>query len=234
MTLPMATSTYNLPESQNSPALKQVWESIDADSCPYFYNFHMHTVCSDGRLMPQTLIQQAIEIGLRGMAITDHHSVRGFQSAYTWLEQIKARQPHLPVPHLWTGVEVTSILMGGEVHILGYAFNPEHLAIKPYLTGSSPQGHFAEADRVIDSIHQAGGLVVLAHPFRYRRSAHELIPLAARLGIDGVEAYYAYTNPKPWKTSLIQTKQVTKLASEFGLFTTCGTDTHGLNLLERI
>lgn len=231
----MVVSTFSTQlQAQDSASLKRVWETIDADSCPYTYNFHMHTICSDGQLTPLALIEQATNLGLKGMAITDHHSVRGYHVARDWLIGISQQFRQTSLPHLWTGVEITANLAGVEVHILGYAFAPENLAIKPYLQGQSPQGENAAAKQVIASIHQAGGLAVLAHPARYRRSAYELIPLAANFGIDGVEAYYAYTNPQPWQTSPVQTKQVKELALEYNLFTTCGTDTHGLNLLRRI
>ncbi|NEO24625.1 MAG: PHP domain-containing protein, partial [Moorea sp. SIO4A5] len=98
----------------------------------------------------------------------------------------------------------------------------------------APTGNDAEAGAVIDAIHQAGGLAVLAHPARYRKSADELITAIANLGIDGVETYYAYTNPEPWKPSPKQTKLVLQLSATYNLFNTCGTDTHGLSLLKRI
>ncbi|MCY7382639.1 MAG: PHP domain-containing protein, partial [Microcoleus sp. CAN_BIN18] len=62
------------PESQNVSALKQVLQKIDADSCPGSYNFHLHTVNSDGRSQSEKVMEQAIAIGLKGFAITDHHS----------------------------------------------------------------------------------------------------------------------------------------------------------------
>jgi predicted metal-dependent phosphoesterase TrpH len=74
----------------------------------------------------------------------------------------------------------------------------------------------------------------LAHPYRYRRPPEELIPAAADLGIDGIETYYAYNNPDPWKPSPVQTQQVKHLSEACGLLLTCGTDTHGLNLLQRL
>lgn len=55
--------------------LKQVLQNIDAQSCPTCFNFHMHTVYSDGKLQPGKLMEQAIAIGLKGLAITDHHSI---------------------------------------------------------------------------------------------------------------------------------------------------------------
>ena len=220
--------------TQNNNNLRQVWHTIKEDSCPLSYNFHMHTSCSDGQLTPLALIQQAIKIGLKGLAITDHHSVNGYRVAREWLDRLNEHDSSRVRPHLWTGVEITSNLQGVEVHILGYDFAPEHPALKTYLQGSKPQGEEAEASKVIDSIHQAGGLAVLAHPARYRRPASELIPIASYLGIDGVEAYYAYGNPKPWKPSKVQTEQVKQLAFKYNLYTTCGTDSHGLNLCQRV
>ena len=220
--------------SQNVLALQQVFSLLEGNSCPRFYNFHMHTVCSDGKLKPEELMEQAVFIGLKGMAITDHHSVGGYKAACRWLENVRWKNPSLPLPHLWTGIEITSDLGGTEVHILGYAFAPEHQAIQIYLTGDRPKGSAANASNVITALHQAGGLAVLAHPARYRRRADELIPLAAELGIDGVETYYAYGNPDPWKFSPLQTQQVKKLSAQYNLFNTCGTDTHGSNILRRL
>lgn len=220
--------------AQDKQALRQVWDNLQSDSCPHSYNFHMHTNCSDGQLKPEALIQQAVEIGLKGLAITDHHTIDGYRVAQSWLEDWRQISPATPLPHLWTGVEISAQLLDTEVHILGYAFDPQHQSLRPYLQGDAPYDDYAQAAAVIVAIHQAGGLAVLAHPARYRRSAKELVPVAANLGIDGVEAYYSYNNSKPWRTSPRQTKEVERLGLTYHLFTTCGTDTHGLNLLWRL
>ena len=236
-------------------ALKEVFETIDEDSCPLSFNFHMHTVHSDGKLEPETLLKQAIDIGLKGMAITDHHTIGGYAIVRglldSWEGNLQESQPQRQlytfypqadrqknsqnpkIPRLWTGVEITAELLGIKVHILGYAFDPNATSMEPYLQGKEPVGRNSQAIRVISAIQKAGGLAVLAHPERYRRSAEKLIPEAAHLGIDGVETYYAYQNPKPWSPSPKQTKTVRKLAETYGLLQTCGTDTHGSNLLLR-
>jgi predicted metal-dependent phosphoesterase TrpH len=113
--------------------LKQVFQNIDAQSCPRLFNFHMHTVYSDGRLQPSGLMEQAIAIGLKGLAITDHHGIAGYQLAHAWLEDWKWNNPGASTPHLWSGVEINANLLDIEVHILAYAFVPEHLSMKPYL-----------------------------------------------------------------------------------------------------
>jgi hypothetical protein len=236
----------------DAQVLRQIFDSVDAASCPHTYNFHMHTVCSDGKLTPAALMEQVVAIGLQAFAITDHHNVAGFYQAKGWLEDWRWRHPTPlgqrrgsgsrgcssgPIgrpPRLFTGVEITAILADIEVHILGYGFTPGHDAIHPYLQGFAPQAEMKSAAAVIQAIQSAGGLAVLAHPARYRLSVETLITCAANLGIDGVETYYAYSNPEQWQPCPRHTPVVSALAQRYGLLTTCGTDTHGPNLLRRL
>lgn len=235
--------------AQDAVELKQIFKTVNAESCPRFYNFHMHTVCSDGRLQPEDLMEQAIRLNLQGLAITDHHGVNGYHRAKSWFEDWQWRNPQSSRLRkkpsssatraglrLWTGVEINANLLDTEVHILGYAFDPGHTRIQPYLQGHAVSRHspLYQARQVITAIQRAGGLAVLAHPARYRRSPELLIPEAARLGIDGVETYYAYENPVPWQPSPKKTEQVKQLADRYALLSTCGTDTHGLNLCQRL
>ena len=219
--------------AQDTVTLRKVFRSLTADSCPHSYNFHMHTIFSDGKLQPVELMEQAIAIGLKGLAITDHHSVGGYRIAQQWLaEQISPAQS--PLPHLWTGVEINANLLDIEVHILAYGFDPDHAAMQVYLHKETTTGHDYQAKQVIDAIHAAGGLAVMAHPARYRLSPKELIPAAAPLGLDAVETYYSYNNPVPWRPTPQQTEMVQALAETYHLLSTCGTDTHGKSLLQRL
>ena len=220
--------------AQDSQRLQKVWQTVHSNSCPHTYNFHLHTTASDGRLTPLEIVDQALEFGLQGLAITDHHSVNGYRQAQAYLNEIQEQNPQRDLFSLWTGTEITSNLQGVTIHILAYAFDPQHSAIAPYLQSIAPLGKEANAETVIDSIHQAGGLAILAHPFRYRRPATELIPLMAYLGVDGIEAYYSYTKTNPWKASSHQTEECLELAFKYNLYTSCGTDTHGTNILLRL
>ncbi|WP_008311767.1 PHP domain-containing protein [Leptolyngbya sp. PCC 6406] len=247
----MVTSTSQLGVTttgalaRDAQKLKSIFETVDAASCPREYNFHMHTVCSDGQLTPTALIEQAIDLGLKEFAITDHHTVAGYYQARQELEDWRWRHPARvrrgpsgvvsgALPRLWTGVEITTKLANTDVHILGYAFDPVHDVIQPYLQGGSPQGADQQAAAVIAAIQGAGGLAVLAHPARYRRPAEELVPAAVAHGIDGIETYYAYENPSEWRPCPKKTPLVRQLAEQFQIFSTCGTDTHGKVLTRRI
>ncbi|MGG6296263.1 PHP domain-containing protein [Leptolyngbya sp. AN02str] len=220
--------------AQDVLALRRVFEAIAPDSCPHRYNFHMHTTCSDGRMHPEQLAEQAVGIGLSGLAITDHHSTQGFRRAQLWLSEYRHKHRAQTVPHLWVGIEINANLLGEEVHILGYAFDPDHAAMQPYTQRQTTTGEHYQAQTVIASIHTAGGVAILAHPARYRQSPALLIPAAAECGINGVETYYAYNNPSPWMPSPRQTQEVWQLGEAHGLLHTCGTDTHGLSLLQRL
>ncbi|NEP16840.1 MAG: PHP domain-containing protein [Leptolyngbya sp. SIO4C1] len=235
--------------TQGARALKEVFQTITLESCPKVYNFHMHTRCSDGKLSPEDLMSQAVDLGLRGMAITDHHSVKGYLKARRWMEDWRWRHPSAwqplkrsaahravkPLPRLWSGIEINARLLETEVHILGYAFDWTHPALQPYLQGCASHPQDRQAAKVIAAIQQAGGIAVLAHPARYRHAVlAELIETAARLGIDGVETYYAYDNPPVWRPSPEKTAQVKRLADRYQLLNTCGTDTHGLTLTRRL
>jgi predicted metal-dependent phosphoesterase TrpH len=216
-------------------SLKSVFQSITPDCCPLSYNFHLHTIYSDGQMRAETLLQQAVSYGLKGLAITDHHTVAGYRAAQKWLDSWNLQSTtNYSAPYLWSGVEITARLLDIEVHILGYGFDPGHIALKPYLVGHSPTGELSKAVQVIQAIQEAGGLAVLAHPARYKKRPEALVAEVVRLGIDGIEAYYSYRNLDPWRPSPDQTALMLELSQAYGLLKTCGTDSHGLSILKRV
>ncbi|MEM9904432.1 MAG: PHP domain-containing protein [Cyanobacteria bacterium P01_D01_bin.44] len=244
---PANVSAPSRAATQEAKALKQIFQAITPDSCPKVYNFHMHTCCSDGKLTPEQLMSQATDLGLAGLAITDHHSIAGYLKARRWMEDWRwrnpsswnavatgARQKGTRLPRLWTGIEINATLLEREVHILGYAFNPKHEALQLYMQGCASDPCDRKAAKVIQAIQTAGGIAVLAHPARYRLPLEDLINKASELGIDGVETYYAYDNPVEWRPSPEQTRQIKTLADHHQLLGTCGTDTHGKNLTRRL
>ena len=222
-------------ESSATGRLRKIFASVDAMSCPHRLNFHLHTVHSDGKMQPVEVIQQAIAMRISDLAITDHHAISGYAIARQYLDRMTSQSPdpHL-LPTLWSGIEINASLNFTEVHILGYGFDSDHEAMQPYLQSKTTAGLDYQAISVIKSIHLAGGLAVLAHPARYRRSPEDLIPTAAALGIDGVETYYGYDNSDPWKPSPRQTEEIRHLADSYGLMHTCGTDSHGFKISRRL
>jgi len=76
-------------------------------------DLHLHSTASDGRFSPQELVSMAASSGLEAIAITDHDSVEGVAPALLAAQEF----PSLKVI---PGVEVSTDVPHGEVHILGY------------------------------------------------------------------------------------------------------------------
>lgn len=80
-------------------------------------------------------------------------------------------------------------------------------------------------EKGIELIKKAGGIPVLAHPLLYKMSVTELHNLLTELkgyGLQGIEAMYSRNRGN-------DEAFVRKLASEYDLFITGGTDFHGAN-----
>ena len=207
--------------------LRSVLEQVGPESCPGRFNFHCHTLCSDGSLDPIELISQASERGLTNLAVTDHHSSHAHSPMTAWLRDQRASGR--TVPTLWSGMEISALLKGCLVHVLALGFKLDHPALQPYNLGDAVVGEALRADVVVKAIHAAGGLAVLAHPARYRLSHELLINEASRLGFDGGEAWYDYDMRNAWSPSPLICDAIDRQLANLGLLRTCGTDSHGLD-----
>ncbi len=81
------------------------------------------------------------------------------------------------------------------------------------------------ADEAVQLVRQAGGIAVLAHPIQFSPSLKELPQLFDSLipeGLDGVELYYP-------TQSVSFRKKLIKIASQYDLIFTGGSDYHGEN-----
>lgn len=75
-------------------------------------DLHTHTTCSDGSLTPKELINRAVKIGLKAVAITDHDTLDGLQEGLN----ASLNKDLIFVP----GVEIEiSYSYKGEFHLLG-------------------------------------------------------------------------------------------------------------------
>lgn len=218
------------PEAHDHP-LTPVLRRVAADSCPGRFNFHCHTLCSDGSLHPEALADEAVAIGLEHLAVTDHHAL----AAHGAIEAaFRARQRRgEAVPTLWRGVEISCLLEGCLVHVLGLGFAAQHPSLHPYLQGSAVVGPALRAAAVVTAIREAGGLALLAHPARYRLPHRRLVAAAADLGFDGAEAWYDYDMQPRWQPTPLVCEAIAADLERRGLLMSCGTDTHGLALSGR-
>ncbi|MDM8000990.1 MAG: PHP domain-containing protein [Dehalococcoidia bacterium] len=77
------------------------------------FDLHLHSTASDGRLSPEELVRSAARLGLAVMSITDHDSIDGIAAA------LKAAEEY-PSLQVIPGVECSTDVPRGEVHVLGY------------------------------------------------------------------------------------------------------------------
>jgi len=217
-------------EAESHP-LTPVLRRVDRDSCPGSLNFHCHTVVSDGSLPPVRLALQALALGLEHLAVTDHHSAAAHGEIHAVFQEEAERGR--PVPQLWRGVEISCLLEGCLVHVLGLGFLEEHPTLHPYLHGQAVVGPALRAEAVVRAIQDAGGLALLAHPARYRLPFSRLIAAADQLGFDGAEAWYDYSMQGAWTPTPMVCEAIASDLERRGLLASCGTDTHGLGLDSR-
>lgn len=79
-------------------------------------DLHSHTAASDGQHAPAELVRLAHAAGVRQLAVTDHDTVGG-------LAEAQAAGKALGVEVL-PGIELSAVLNGREVHILGHFIDP--------------------------------------------------------------------------------------------------------------
>ena len=211
--------------------LINIIKSITKKSCPNFINFHMHSTYSDGSLTAKEIYNQAIDLNIDHYAITDHHSVDAYIELSQFTSHISKDSSNMP--KLWTGIEITSLLKGCLVHILGLGFDPKSKYLLPYIDHKSAIGYELLASNVVNSIHKANGIAVLAHPARYKIPFDILINEASKLNFDAVETWYNYERAYDWVPSEFVCDKIFDCANLYSLLSTCGTDSHGLSLLRR-
>jgi predicted metal-dependent phosphoesterase TrpH len=218
------------PEALAHP-LAAVLGQVTAQSCPKRFNFHCHTTCSDGSLHPGELARQAAHLGLAHLAVTDHHSIEAHAEIVATLALLA--EAGEPVPVFWRGVEISCLLEGCLVHVLALGFGADLAPLAPYLRRTASVGPALRADAVVAAIRAAGGLALLAHPARYRLPHQRLIATAAELGFDGAEAWYDYDMQGVWSPTPLVCEAIAADLNRRGLLLSCGTDTHGVELLGR-
>lgn len=187
-------------------------------------DLHIHSTFSDGKLTPQEIIRLAKEKGLTKIAICDHNTVEAYRTEDISKEKI-----------LLTGVEFDCWYKGVLIHILGYGIDIDNkellsLCAKDKAGTTSDVVRFfsyRHPKKVIQAIHSAGGIAILAHPACYWVvSLENYIKNLVKLGLDGVEVYYPYKRHR----GIIKfhlANAVKRIAKKHNLIETGGSDTHG-------
>ena len=172
-------------------------------------DIHIHTVCSDGTMTPEEVVQWAAEkTDLRVIAITDHDTIEGATTAKAYRDKHPERFGHLDVV---IGAEIMAL----EADILGL-----------FLSHDVPAG--LPAAETIRRIREQGGVAVAAHPFTmvswFISNMKGAGMQIRRLPFDAVEAQHA-------SPTEVLSNQVVRLVNRWGqrLPETGGSDAHFLS-----
>lgn len=113
-------------------------------------DLHLHTTASDGRCSPAQVVARVHAAGLTTFAITDHDTVAGLADA---------RDAAAPLGlSLVDGIEVTAVLDGRDVHVLGYWFDPASPSLLAFLEEQRAR-RVARVERMGEALARAGAAI---------------------------------------------------------------------------
>lgn len=188
-------------------------------------DLHIHSCFSDGKLSPEDIVKITKEKNYKLIAITDHNTVDGY------LKTNILRNDFI-IP----GIEYDCWHKGVLVHILGYGIDINNRKIKELCFRNQHCIKFAglrfmmtnlQAKEAIQTIKEAGGIAVLAHPACYWAfSLDTLFKEFKEFGLDGVECYYLYLGFLKNLLKFHSEKKVIELAEKYDFIKTGGSDNH--------
>jgi predicted metal-dependent phosphoesterase TrpH len=111
-------------------------------------DLHVHTSVSDGKHTPEEIVNKAAAIGLRYLAICDHDSIDGIAPA---LEAAKKFPGLTVIP----GVEISTLAVGSEVHMLGYFIDYSDAAFRKLLAELS-DSRIGRAQAMVAKLNELG------------------------------------------------------------------------------
>jgi len=88
-------------------------------------DLHLHTTISDGRLTPRELVDRVWTAGVRVMSVTDHDTTLG-------TAEVRALATARGIEAV-SGIEVTAVEDGRDIHILGYFVDEQDTALAVFL-----------------------------------------------------------------------------------------------------
>lgn len=202
--------------------LRELLNSFTKEDYPNKVNLHIHTSLSDGEGNAEQILTSAKAKGYKLISITDHNTVEAHKNLKDGI--------------LVTGVEFDCWFGYVFIHLLAYGIDVTHPDIQPFLAKNKKDTDGVlprlvvkrNVKKLIQAIHNAGGIAVLAHPACYwALSLDKLVKDLIKIGLDGIEVYYPY----PHFRSIIKfhsSEKVLKIAEKYPqLIKTGGTDFHG-------
>lgn len=183
-------------------------------------NLHIHTTYSDGLATFQEIEQQAKEKNYKYIAISDHNTVQGHRD----------NKSSIVIPAVEFDVWYKYIFL----HLLAYGIDVNNKELEKFYA-KDKRGTEMDIIRffarrnikdLIQAIHNAGGIAVLAHPACcWALNMEQFIKDLKNIGLDGIEVYYPYPRWRKY-IKFSSPDDLERIADKYSLIKTGGTDCH--------
>jgi len=186
-------------------------------------NFHIHSNYSDGKCDFDKLIEQAQKLNMKYISITDHNCIQGYKNS-----------KYKDIPFLIKGVEFDCFYRMSLLHILGYGIDINNQELNSLCAKNKQEAKndiirlfkSRHPKKVINAIHNAGGIAILAHPCCCNVfNLEHFIKCLIKLGLDGIETHYPYDRFRKI-VKFSSRKLPFEIAKKYDLIQTIGTDEH--------
>ncbi|MBQ4612631.1 MAG: hypothetical protein IJB26_03670 [Clostridia bacterium] len=188
----------------------------------FIYEMHQHTArCSACAAADERKTVRALKAaGFAGMVLTNHfyHGNTAVRRSQPWEDFVRAfEQAYLIAKKEGDRLDFDVLFgieegVGGGKEVLLYGITPQFLYDHPEL-------RHAELEEITALVHEAGGLVFQAHPFRVRNYIARPWEELSADALDGVETYNAFNSD-------MENMRAAAFADREGLLCVAGTDSH--------
>jgi len=205
---------------EKSSNIKEIISSFQPLDYFNYVNLHIHSKYSDGKAEFEDIITQAKQMGFKKIAICDHNTVEGH----------KRFQDDILIPAVefdcWCGYVF--------MHLLAYGIDVNHPKLQKFMAKDKKETEsdivriFARRNvkELIETIHEAGGVAVLAHPACcWALDLDKFVGKLVSFGLDGIEVYYPYRRHRAI-IRFATLRQIKDIAAKYNLLVTGGTDCH--------
>lgn len=93
-------------------------------------DLHVHSTCSDGALSVPDLLERALAADIQTIALTDHDTIKGVETAREWLSNNSEASLQLI-----SGTELSCVWQGVTIHVVGLNFDVQNTLLESYLQG---------------------------------------------------------------------------------------------------
>ena len=108
---------------------------------------HIHSTFSDGEETPEEIVRNAKKADIEVLSFTDHDEIGAYKAIRELANQLGI--------HLIPGIELNTDGVDGELHILGYFFNPDHPKMNQHIVWRKQERKFW-ANEIIEKLNELG------------------------------------------------------------------------------